>query len=126
VLIEDNPLDLPFVCCGDSKYTRKAAIYIRRGTSTEEANYDELQEVINRRIETGYSSQGEIDLQKHLNELRTLYTNIQHYHFQVGSVLPSALHKFYPNSPREDFDEFLLHIIEQKKRLIKKMLGNEH
>jgi len=80
---------------------------------------NELQEVINRRIETSHSSQGEIDLQNHLYDLRTLYTNIQHYHMQVGSVLSRAYYKFDPNYPREDFDEFLLKAIEQKKRLIK-------
>ena len=65
VLIEDDPLHLPFVCCWNGDKIREAAIYIRRGTSTEEANYNELQEIINRRIETGYSSQGEIELQNH-------------------------------------------------------------
>ena len=65
LLIEDDPLHLPYVCCWNGDKIREAAIYIRRGTSTEEANYNELQEIINRRIETGYSSQGEIELQNH-------------------------------------------------------------
>jgi hypothetical protein len=123
VLIEDDPLHLPFVCRWDGDKIRKAAIYIRRGTSTEEANYNELQEIINRRIETGYSSQGEIELQKHLYDLSALYTSIQSYHSQTADVLSRAVRKLDPNYPREDFDEFIAKAIQKKKRLIEKILG---
>lgn len=66
VLVEDNPSHLPFVCLADGDGARENAIYVRRGTNTIEANHDELQHLINRRIETGYSSSRELALQEHL------------------------------------------------------------
>ncbi len=123
LIIEDDPTHLPYVCCSDGQGIRNAAIYVRHGTNTEEANNDELQTIINRRVETGHSTQGEIDLQNHLYELRALYTSIQNYHFQMGSLISRVANKIDPNYPREDFDEFIAKAIQKKKRLIEKILG---
>ena len=53
-------------------------MYIRRGTSTEEANNDELQKIINVRIETGYSTRREMNLQAHLKQLQLLIDKVEY------------------------------------------------
>lgn len=49
IIIEDMPTRIPFVSSIDGDGIRKGLVYIRRQGSTEPANYDELQEIINRR-----------------------------------------------------------------------------
>lgn len=73
VIIEDDVKHLPFVSTSEGDGILTSAIYIRRGTSTEQANYQELQVLLNRRLETGYSSSREIDLETHLQQLKILY-----------------------------------------------------
>lgn len=73
ILTKVNPEDIPLISmAGYQGKIRENAIYIRRSSSTEEANYDELQEIINKRLGTGRSSQPEMDLRTHLKELKTL------------------------------------------------------
>lgn len=74
ILVAGDPKHIPFVSMSEGDGIRKNAIYVRHGTSSEEANYEELQNIINRRIETSYSSQSEIDLRTHIEELKTLYS----------------------------------------------------
>ena len=70
ILIPSEPIHLPYVAMSEGDGIRNNAIYIRRGTNTEEANYDELQRVINRRLETAYFSQSELDARAHIEQLK--------------------------------------------------------
>lgn len=51
IIIGDNQCKVPFVPMSDGKDIKKGNVYIRIGTKTESANYDQLQEIISRRIE---------------------------------------------------------------------------
>lgn len=116
LLVENTPAYIPFVSRFSSGNDIRAnAIYTRRGTSTEEANYEELQEMFNRRLETGYSSQGELDLDKHLAELRTLFRQVPRYinPFEQISVFPRN-----PEYPEEGMEAFVIRLIEAKKQII--------
>jgi Putative DNA-binding domain len=77
LVIEDDPTHLPYVASADGSDISSNTIYIRRGTSSEKATYIELQECINRRLSTGYSSQKELDLQAHLEQLKVLYKHVR-------------------------------------------------
>ena len=120
---------LPFVSMADGDGIRSSAIYVRRGSSTEEANYDELQNIINRRLETGYSSRTEIDVRTHIEQLKMLYGHIDKYNSQTTSIM-KALEGFsmisggVPNPlyPKESLDEFIGRIIEKKKKRIEIVL----
>lgn len=79
LFVEDDPTHLPFAAVKDGPHVRGNAIYTRRGVATEEANYEELQRIINRRLETGYSSRRELDLKTHLEQLRVLYEQLSPY-----------------------------------------------
>ncbi len=126
LLVEDTPEYIPFTARCDGDGIRENAIYVRRSTNTEEANYEELQEIINRRIETGYSSRGEFDLNKHLSELNSLYGHIEPlvnpYEFwDYDNGLASGAEP-NPLFPKESFKSFVRKMIVEKKRLIQKTL----
>ncbi|MGO9016186.1 MAG: helix-turn-helix domain-containing protein [Dissulfurispiraceae bacterium] len=114
---------LPFVTLKGGSSIRANAIYIRREGITEEANHDELQKIINARVETGYSTQKEIDLKSHLEQLRALFSEISQYRqkgFGIGalSTLTSLFSEPNPNYPQEDFDKFVKRMIDLKKKRI--------
>jgi len=124
LLAEDSPEHIPFIAKADGDGIRKNAIYVRRGTSTKEANYEELQQILNRRLETGYSSRGELDLSKHLGELRVLYNYIPRYHSvfrDMALILSSTMKTINPRYPKEDFEAFVERMIEEKKEIIQSM-----
>ena len=79
VFVEFDPEHLPFIAMADGKNIKINAIYTRRGPSTVEVTYEELQGIINRRIETGYSSQHEIVLESHIQQLKILYRQIDDF-----------------------------------------------
>lgn len=130
--IEPDASHLPFVSMAESdNEIKKDKIYVRRGTSTVEANYYELQDIINRRIETAYSSSNEIDLRSHLEELKLLYDQISPVKYFLINSLPLILTeppidnkaKHYKRAknehyPKEDYDAFIARMIEKKKKRI--------
>ena len=134
LIVEDLPEYLPFVSSNSGSDIREGSIYIRRGTSTEEANYEELQRVVNRRIATNNSSQTEIDLSVHFDQLKFLYGLINH-----GNVIPknflgkemteafsglarriASSFEAAPNPlyPKESIEKFVSRLIEKKKKKI--------
>jgi len=114
--MEDDLKHVPYVSAADGEGIRSGAIYVRRGTSTEEANYEELQRVINKRIETRYSSRGELDLQSHLEQLKVLY---RHAPLEVSnSPWLQFLQGMGGHVNRKEFEAFILHAIEKKQRRI--------
>jgi hypothetical protein len=126
LIVDDTPEYIPFISRSDGDGIRENALCVRRGTNTEEANYEELQEIINRRIETGYSSRGEFDLHNHLSALNALYSHI------APTVDPSEEWEYYmsldagaetnPLYPKESFESFVKKMIIEKKRLIQKTI----
>lgn len=123
VFIEDLPQYIPFIAKADGDGICKNRIYVRRGTSTEEANYEELQEIFNRRLETEYSSRAEFDFDKHLAELNMLYKYVPRYHNiweELG--LSFVVHKLNPNYPQEDFEAFIKRMIGEKKKIIQSIV----
>lgn len=73
VRIEYNPERIPLLPKKGTTDLKPTAIYIRRDGETVEANHEELESVINRRIETKSSSSKELDLKNHLEQLKVLY-----------------------------------------------------
>lgn len=130
-VVVDDSLHLPFISTGDADEIREDAVYVRRGTSSEEANYEELQTLIDRRIEAGYSFQREMNLQAHLDQLNVLYEQIPTSVLgEVGGLftklvrvavrMSTPLGPSEPNPayPKEDFEGFVLRMITLKKRRI--------
>ncbi|MET4727666.1 putative HTH transcriptional regulator [Lysobacter enzymogenes] len=122
LLVEDNPKQLPFLALKKAEDLRTGAIYVRVGTTSTEAGHVELQEVINRRIESGYSSQPELELDKHLAQLRALDEQRSGNDSWISGLLREQESRF---EDRESTDH--KYFIEQayglKKQLVLRLLG---
>jgi len=132
LFVEDDPKHIPFIATANGEGIRKPGMYVRRGSATEEANHEELQRIINRRLETGYSSQRETDLRTHLGQLQALYHHISKYHYPhaittqaIASILSplKGQPELNPAYPEEAYEDFVARMIEKKKRLIEMVLN---
>ena len=135
MLIEHDPKRIPFLCKKAGDGLKNNVVYIRRGTNSTEANHDEIQRLINERIETGFSSSSVLELEEHLEQLKTLYTFTQKYKntglsiglsisamTAIASMYTQEINKHYPN---ESFDEFIANSIKKKKHKIESLLEVE-
>lgn len=140
ILIEDDPKYIPHISeTTKGEGIRDSAIYVRRGSMSIEANYNELQKIINRRIKTEYSSQEVIDLEAHLDQLKKLYGEVKRGYSKVSkpgefakmfSGLAGNITYLYgktefvpnPKYPSEDYEDFIVKMINSKKERIKTLL----
>jgi hypothetical protein len=128
ILIEYRPQILPLVSEGDGDGIRKGAIYVRRGTSSEEAEYHELQKILNARIETSHSSTRVITLEEHLDELRALYRRIPAHRgldVLMAERLQLVAGERNPDYPQEDYEQYIAKLIERKNRVIDSVIGRQ-
>jgi len=121
LIIEDTPQYLPFISISSGKGISENDIYIREGTKSVKASYQELQKIINRKIKTKYSTESEIKLEEHLSQLEILYSYIDTYKkVSKGNNLFAAISeaivdgafgkiekKENPLYPEENFEEFI-------------------
>lgn len=135
VFVEYDETHIPYISKSDGIGIKKNMIYIRRGTKSEEASYEELQNLINSRIETQYSSQPEIKLEEHLSQLKLLYTHVRKYSIiypnnpfkNISGLATRALYgepEEVVNShyPLEGYDAFISRMIDLKKNRIERLL----
>ncbi len=122
LLVEDEPKHLPFLAMKDADGLRANAVYVRSGTSSTEAGQLELQAVINRRVETGHSSQPALDLDKHLIQLRSLDELRPHNDCWLNSYFKDQMSQF-DDRESSDFKDFVEEAYEMKKAQIMRLLG---
>lgn len=128
VLVQNQDRHVPFMAKSDGKNIQRNRIYIRRGTETIEANYIELQKLINRRIDLNLSTSTEIEFDEHLTQLKSLYGHIKRNFYQSNGLIPRlALAEILreteiPNKkyPKEDCDDFIVRMINMKKQIIER------
>lgn len=77
VIVEYEPRYIPFLPKKASEKLKRNHIYIRHNVGAIQAEYEQLQDIFNRRLETNFSSAREISLMKHLAELKELYSMIK-------------------------------------------------
>lgn len=129
ILIDSDDKQLPYLCTRGGDGIKDHGIYVRKGTNTAEANHDDLQRLINRRLETGFSSSHLLSLEEHLEQLRLLYRLFEHSPSSLTATLtPGTLVSPPETDSRiqapltEPFDRFLTRCIERKKQLIEQLL----
>lgn len=133
IFVNSEEEKLPYVWSKDSGENAIGVVYIRRGTKTCKANNMELQELIDKRILASYVEGSSLGLEEHLKQLKILYNSIDksRTYFTFGSNFSKALGNLMGNSitlkenssyPKEDFDEFVGRMIQQKKLKIEKVL----
>lgn len=120
---------VPFLSQRAGTSIRAATVYTRREGGTEEANHDELQVLIDRRLKAAGITQQARDLSAHLEELKVLYGQIpKTTNDSLEALLrPTWIDLFgrgKPNTayPKEDFDAFILRMLDLKKRQIEHLL----
>jgi predicted HTH transcriptional regulator len=127
--VEDSPEYIPFLSLKGGNGIKKNVIYYRGSVNTEEATHEQVQEIISRRIDTGYSTTREITLREHLIELRNLYNMISKYDdsgLKYNMTVFMASLGGGPNRhyPKEGFDEFINRMITIKKQIIESMIND--
>jgi hypothetical protein len=108
----------------DGDGLKSTVIYIRRDGQTAEATHDEIQSIINKRIETRDSTSNEINLKRHLEQLRALYGEIPRRlapAFATGTL--AAFLGTEPNVNGETYEEFVNRMIDLKKAIIARAIG---
>lgn len=139
IVVGDDPEHLPFLSEADGEQAGKKiernVIYARRGSSTQRASYDQIQRMVNRRIETTHSSRPELELERHLSELKLLYGKITPYLIEGGlfQSLTALVEmtragsgaKRIPNPvyPGEGYEQFVARMIEAKKKRVETFLS---
>jgi len=114
LLVEYEPIYIPFLAKKAGEGIKDNAVYVRRGTTSDEATHEELQKIINERLETGYSSKHILDLSEHLGQLKTLYR-------EKGSSRATLASKFLnlvEGDTFQDYQTFLSQLIKMKKKAI--------
>jgi hypothetical protein len=125
VLIEYDVDHTPVLALRDGDGLKSSAIYVRREGQTEEATHDEIQSIINKRIDTRYSTSKEINLKQHLEQLRALYGEIPRSSkplFALGTFAAAFFHP-EPNANGETYEEFVNRMIDLKKAIIARAIG---
>lgn len=140
LVVDDTPQYIPFFAKRESGTLKQNMIYVRRGTSCEIANEEELQSIINRRMNYMHPLNGEpLQLSEHLQQLKTLYENIEkdYVRYENGalSTLPAIILSITgaigrgkkivepnPLYPEETYDAFISRMIEEKKKKIERAL----
>ena len=137
LVVEDTPEFLPFISHKESTDIKDAAIYIRRGTSDEMVNEQELEDILKRRNQHMFPATGvRLALQEHLSQLKTLYKNIKSdkltgedtsgiktfFELLSGVSLAKQNAKENPYYPKESYDEFVAGMIDKKKKKIERVL----
>lgn len=140
LVVENTPQYLPFLSKKESGSLKQNMIYVRRGTSCEIANEEELHALINQRLNYLHPVSGEpLKLEEHLEQLKLLYENTETEHVSYKNNIPTGMslllgsfskilshgertvekNSFYPE---ECYDQFIARMITEKKKKIERVL----
>lgn len=122
LIVEDTPKQLPFLAQKEAEGLRSSVVYVRDGTTSTEAGHVQLQAVLNRRIESGHSSQPSLDLDKHLAQLRVLDEHRYGNDSWVSQV-SRRTRDLFDDTESRDFQEFMEDAYEAKKQAIWRILS---
>ena len=140
LVVEDTPEFIPFLAKKESGTLKQNMIYVRRGTSCEIADEEELQNILSRRLTYMHPLTGEpLKLDEHLRQLKILYDKIDknRVYYKEGLVdstldLLSSIAKLTmkgekvvepnPLYPDETYEEFISRMIVEKKKKIERVL----
>jgi Schlafen, AlbA_2 len=109
----------PAIAAANGEGITAGEIYVRREGQTERAVHEEVQEIINKRIESGYSSRGELDLQRCLEHLKLLMASRPNRPLWPGIEFRQIL----GITDEDTFGDFIDDMVEQTKSLIAKTIG---
>jgi hypothetical protein len=135
VFVHDRSEFVPFVAKRTGTGIRSGSIYVRREGQTEEATYEELQRLIDRRVGASPETAMASSIKEHLQELKVLYAEVPRFLATQGTLfLPLSeeigrIARMFggsrpnPDYPKEDYQSFVLRLIESKKLAIEELAG---
>ncbi len=127
--IPDLPHDIPFVCEDewhkDDDHVRRGAIYVRSGTNTREADYDQVQRLLQRRMATELPGSSTRKVTGELEQLHALYRALlRARQFETESFDTAQGEPGSSASPVvPPLDDYLRALIVRKQTLIETSLG---
>jgi predicted HTH transcriptional regulator len=134
LIVEFTPEYIPFLSLKAGEELEKNRVYYRGKTNTEEATHEELKKIINRRLDTNISTTAKDEFREQIQQLETLYSFINKY--PNNSVVNNTLRQIdevrsllgrigleNTKYPDEDFEEFIVRMIEIKKEIIEKIIS---
>lgn len=129
LFIEGAGEEAPLVAANGGKGIDEGSIYIRRNTKSIVANYEEVQSLIKNQHESRIEKET-AELHEELRQLKTLYDEIDKTKARAtvaidfSGVLDSMLTtERNPNYPTKEYDEYISHLIDKKKRHIERRLA---
>lgn len=146
IIIHDTPDRLPFFSLSAGEEIEKDIVYVRRGTSSVKAAASDMEKMIQRRLENIYKESSDLTLKEHLEQLQFLYDSIpqkkrvlvkkgtQYAGMMAGlQVFQERMSQMFgdpdvydevpnENYPSEEYEQFLVRMIDQKKIKIEKVL----
>lgn len=146
IIIADAPEQLPFFSIGASDDIEKDCVYVRRGTSSEKTSARDFETMIQRKLENVFKESNDLSLKEHLEQLQFLYDSIpqkKRVLVKKGKRFVGAMeglqalsermteilgepdqYEEVPNEnyPSEDYEQFLVRMIDKKKLKIEKVL----
>src|SRR5699024_10472939 len=67
---------LPYLSIKEDDKIHKSRVYTRRGTNIVEADNHEIEEILERKVNSIFSNRKTLDLESHLSQLKELYNHI--------------------------------------------------
>lgn len=122
--IKDVPTHIPFLPLKSGELISESMVYVRDAQSNASATYAQIQDLLGRRLQTGYSA-SQLPLDEHLKQLRVLYGHISSYeHVSHLLGVDNLIHQSTAGdssagSIEHEFDAFVLDLIDQKKKIIR-------
>lgn len=120
VIVEYSKKFLPLLSLKEGDGIKAHIAYIRKDTESTEANHEQLEHIINLRIESGYSSSHALNLREHLDQLEILYKARKSKNLMWITMTP-AMENLLGN-PLKEYHEFVEDMISSKKFRIRKEL----
>ncbi len=116
LLIVHNPESIPLLARADGKDIYSNRIYVRTNTSSTEANHEQVQELIQKKIETSTNkSPVKQEILDNLTQLKTLYDHKK----SENPLLRLVISPFLTG---RDFNDFIVEMIEKKEKFIERFL----
>lgn len=137
LIVEDDPKNLPYICCKDGSILKDGDIYIRSGTESRKATNYQVEKIIERKLVACKVPRSKnMTLKQHLEQLNVLYNELTYTVVENDSLsslskaLSTLASKFSgttsikkkENYPKENYDDFILKILNKKKKRIEEEL----
>lgn len=122
LIVTPDLLQTPFLAKRGTTGIKDNTVYVRRGAATEEANYEELQRIVDARLNSERAEASHVPLKEHLVQLKVLMNEAPNPAtvlkpkglglLRIGAWLRDA----------EDYDAFITRMIKMKKLRIERIV----